>query len=417
MTNVLEGAQNNIREAAKFLDITPDVIEILCEPQRVLESNLNIKMDNGTNKVFKSFRSQHNNACGPYKGGLRYHPNVTLEEVKALSIWMSLKCQVVGIPYGGAKGGICVNPSDLSEVELEKLTRAYVNSISENIGVDKDIPAPDVNTNGKIMSWIVDEYSKINSKLELGIVTGKPIELGGSLGRLEATGFGVVEVTKEYLKNKNIDKSKARISVQGFGNVGSNTCSILYKEGIKIVSIAGHNKNGQFAIYKEEGIDIPRLIEFRKNEKDMTKFEGVEIITMDNFWSLNVDVLIPAALENEIKEDNASSINAKCIIEAANGPVTTEADRILEDKNIDVIPDILANSGGVIVSYFEWIQNRTQDYWTEDLVFEKASKQIIKAFSDVWKFKEDNHIPSYRKAAYAFSISRIVKAMNLRGWI
>lgn len=417
MTNVLENAQMNIRESAKYLEMQREKIEVLCEPQRVIELNLTIKMDNGVNKTFKAFRSQHNNACGPYKGGVRYHQNVNIDEVKALSIWMSLKCQIVGIPYGGAKGGICVDPNTLSKNELERLTRAYVNAIGEYIGIDIDIPAPDVNTNGQVMSWIVDEYSKLNSKLELGVVTGKPVELGGSLGRIEATGLGVVEVTKKYLEKLSIQKKEAKIAIQGFGNVGSNASRIYFEEGVKIVSVAGHNKDYEFAIYDENGIDIPELIEFRKREKDISKFNGCKIIGMDEFWSLEVDCMVPAALEDQIHKDNADKIRAKFIVEAANGPVTYEADRILESKGIVVIPDVLANSGGVIVSYFEWIQNRTQDYWDKEKVLNKEINKINESFENIWNFKKDNNIPTLRKAAYAFSIDKIVKTMELRGWI
>lgn len=417
MTNVLENAQMNIRESAKYLEMQREKIEVLCEPQRVIELNLTIKMDNGVNKTFKAFRSQHNNACGPYKGGVRYHQNVNIDEVKALSIWMSLKCQIVGIPYGGAKGGICVDPNTLSKNELERLTRAYVNAIGEYIGIDIDIPAPDVNTNGQVMSWIVDEYSKLNSKLELGVVTGKPVELGGSLGRIEATGLGVVEVTKKYLEKLSIQKKEAKIAIQGFGNVGSNASRIYFEEGVKIVSVAGHNKDYEFAIYDENGIDIPELIEFRKREKDISKFNGCKIIGMDEFWSLEVDCMVPAALEDQIHKDNADKIRAKFIVEAANGPVTYEADRILESKGIEVIPDVLANSGGVIVSYFEWIQNRTQDYWDKEKVLNKEINKINESFENIWNFKKDNNIPTLRKAAYAFSIDKIVKTMELRGWI
>lgn len=415
--NVFEDAKKNLVESSQYLEINNEIIQYLLEPQRFLEVNLNIRMDNGTNKTFKGYRSQHNNACGPYKGGLRYHEDVNQDEIKALSIWMSLKCQVVGIPYGGAKGGICVNPSELSKNELEGLTRAYVASINNYIGPNLDIPAPDVGTNAQVMAWFVDEYNKINGTTELGVVTGKPLNFGGSLGRIVATGFGVVEITKETFNKLNISHFEAEVAVQGFGNVGLNTCLQFYEQGIKVVSVAGHNSNGQFAIYDKNGINIPQLIQFRETEKDMSKFKGVEIIQMEDFWSLKVDAIIPAALENEIDEKIAVLINSKCIVEAANGPVTSNADKLLNEKKIIVIPDILANSCGVVVSYYEWIQNRTQNYWTEEEVLNNASIKMKHSFNNIWNFKEENNIPTLRQSSYAYSLNKIAKTMETRGWI
>ncbi|NLD16839.1 MAG: Glu/Leu/Phe/Val dehydrogenase, partial [Tissierellia bacterium] len=290
MSEVLKNAQTQIRIAVDKLGLSEDVYELLKEPQRVFEVSIPVKMDDGSIKIFKGYRSQHNDAVGPYKGGIRLHPNVDLDEVKALSIWMTFKCGIVGIPYGGGKGGITVDPSELSQGELERLSRGYIQKIHKYLGDRIDIPAPDVGSNAQVMSWMVDEFEKIKGHQEPGVITGKPIPLGGSLGRTEATGLGVVEIAKSYLKKINKDPNEATAAVQGFGNVGSFTCRFLEIAKIKVVSIAGHHKGEQFAIYKEDGIDIQALMEFRKTNKNLKEFEGIEVIDMDKFWGLNVDL-------------------------------------------------------------------------------------------------------------------------------
>lgn len=413
--NVLISAQEQIKKACIKLVLEESVYELLKEPQRTIEVNIPVRMDNGSLKVFKGYRAQHNDAMGPYKGGLRFHENVSMDEIKALSIWMTLKCQIVGIPYGGSKGGIIADSSKLSLMEKEQLARGYIDKLHKYLGDRIDIPAPDVGTDGQVMSWMLDQFNKLVGHQEHGMITGKPVENHGSLGRREATGLGVAIVSKVFLEKIGLNPKQAIAAIQGFGNVGSFTCKYLNSFGIKVVSVAGHNKGKQFAIYNNEGIDINALIAFREHNKDMRKFPGVEIIEIDNFWSLDVDLLIPAALENAITEKNANLIRARAIIEAANGPITLDGDIILAKNNIIIIPDILANAGGVTVSYFEWIQNRYGYYWGKDEVLEKASSAMESAFKSIWKTKKEYDV-SMREAAYLFSVKKIAETMKLRGW-
>lgn len=417
MTNVLDDVKKHIKNACDFLGYGSDIAENLSQVQRLIELNLTVKMDDGSLKTFKAFRSQHNNACGPYKGGIRFHQNVSLDEVKALSIWMSLKCNIAQLPFGGSKGGIIVNPKELSTGELERLTRTFSTALAPFIGIDTDILAPDVNTNGQIMAWIVDQYSKVKSDNPLGAATGKPINLGGSLGRNAATGFGVFQVAKNLMEKKKLDPKNSTAAIQGFGNVGSFSAKFLADYGVKIIAVAGHMGKEEFAIYKKNGIDVSKLIEFRKTENDLRRFEGVEVISIKDFWSLDTQILVPAALENSIDENTAKTIKAKIIVEGANGPISYEADKILLDKGITVAPDILANSGGVTVSYFEWLQNRSGEYWTEEVVTKREAVQIDKAFNSLWNFMEKNNIASMRQAAYIYSIHNIVETMKTRGII
>lgn len=416
MSEVLKNAQRQIRIAVDKLGLSEDVYELLKEPQRVLEVSIPVKMDDGSIKVFKGYRSQHNDAVGPYKGGIRLHPNVDLDEVKALSIWMTFKCGIVGIPYGGGKGGITADPSELSKGELERLARGYIQKLHKYLGDRIDIPAPDVNTNAQVMAWMVDEFEKISGHQEPGVITGKPIPLGGSLGRTEATGLGVVEVAKSYLNKIGLPAHDATAAVQGFGNVGSYTCKLLVENGIKVLAVGGHEKGKQFAIYNENGIDIPALMEFRKNNKNLREFEGVEVIDMDKFWSLSVDLLIPAALENAIDADVAKIVNAKAVLEAANGPTTIEGDKILKERGIFLTPDVLTNAGGVTVSYFEWVQNLYGYKWTEEQVLKEAAVAMNTAFENIWNLYQQHEDVSMREAAYMYSIKVVADAMKLRGW-
>lgn len=409
MLGVLNGLERNLKEACDTLGFGDDFYNLISKPQRIIEVNLPVLMDDGSTKLFKAYRSQHNNYYGPYKGGLRYHQNVTKEEVIALSIWMTLKCRVVGLPFGGGKGGIVVDVKGLSDSEKERLTRQFINQIYDCIGEKKDIMAPDVNTNGDTMAIIVDQYKKITSSTSNAIVTGKPLALGGSLGRVEATGFGVARISLKLLEKMNINKENAKVAVQGFGNVGSFSCLSLYKQGVKVVAVAGHHDNFEFAIYSKDGIDIPKLMEFTKNEKDLRKFPGVECIDISSFWELDVDIMIPAAVEDVIDEKNANLINAKAIVEAANGPVSYLADEILMKKNIIVVPDILANSGGVTVSYFEWLQNLTNQEWTLDRVLEEEYNILDDAFENILDFTISNGYKTMRKAAYAYAIGMLSK--------
>lgn len=415
--NPFENAQKMLKEACDKLGSESSVYEILSEPLRVIEVSIPVKMDDGTVKVFKGFRSQHNDAVGPTKGGIRFDKDVTRDEVKALSLWMTFKCSVVGIPYGGGKGGIIVDPKTLSQRELENLSRGYIDGIYKLIGEKVDVPAPDVNTNGQIMAWMVDEYNKLVGHSAIGTLTGKPLEFGGSKGRTAATGFGVAVTTREALNKLNIDINKATIAIQAYGNVGSYTGTILQDMGAKVVAIAEYSReqNRTYAIYNENGLDAKAMMEYNNKNHTLIGFPGSKEIEMEEFWALNVDVLIPAARENQITLHNADSINAKIIAEAANGPITPDADKILCEKGILVTPDILTNAGGVTVSYFEWVQNLYGYYWTEKEVEEKEERAMVDAFNDIWKIKEDYEV-SMRNAAYMHSVKRVAATMKLRGW-
>lgn len=417
ISEALLNAQEQLKRACDLLDLEEDIYVILKEPQRFIEVSIPIKMDDGRTRIYKGFRSQHNDSVGPFKGGIRFHKDVTVDEIKALSIWMTLKCSIVGVPYGGAKGGIAVDTKELSKQELEKLSMGYIRSLYKYLGSRIDIPAPDVGTNSEIMGWMLDEYNKIRGFQDPGFITGKPIELGGSLGRADATGLGVVEVAKKFLEKHNKDFNKSTAALQGFGNVGSFTGKYLYKNGIKTLAVAGHNKGEEFAIYSENGIDIPKLIQFKKKNNNIKEFGGVEIITIEEFWKLDVDLLIPAALENVIDENNANLINATAILEAANGPITREGEKILKERGVFVVPDVLANAGGVTVSYFEWVQNNYGYYWSEEEVNKKEAFVMQKAFDKVWEVMHEYDGVSMREAAYMYSIKNISSCMKLKGII
>lgn len=410
--NPFEIAQKQIKSACDKLNADPAVYEILKNPMRVLEVSFPVKLDDGTVKTFIGYRSQHNNAVGPFKGGLRFHPDVTRDEVKALSTWMTFKCSVAGIPYGGGKGGMAINPKDYSKAELERISKGFVKAISPIIGEKVDIPAPDVNTNGQIMSWMVDAYEEVAGKSTKGVFTGKPLEFGGSLARTEATGYGVNLTAKKALAKLNIDVKGATYAVQGFGNVGFYTAYYAYKDGAKIVAFS----NSDVAIYNENGIDMEAVIkDFEENGRIVANKGYGKDITNAELLELEVDVLAPCALENQITSENADRIKAKVITEGANGPTTPEADEILFKKGIVVIPDILANSGGVVVSYFEWVQNLQSYYWPFEEVQQKEDALLSTAFEDVWNLADEYKV-DLRNAAYMKSIERISKAMKLRGW-
>ena len=410
--NPFEIAQKQIKSACDKLNADPAVYEILKNPQRVLEVSFPVKMDNGDIKTFIGYRSQHNNAVGPYKGGLRFHPGVTRDEVKALSTWMTFKCSVAGIPYGGGKGGMAIDPKEYSKGELERISKGFAKAISPVIGEKVDIPAPDVNTNGQIMSWMVEAYEEKVGRSAKGIFTGKPLEFGGSLARTEATGYGVNLNAKKVLEKLGIDIKGATYAVQGFGNVGFYTAYYAHKDGAKIVAFS----NTDVAIYNENGIDMEKVIkDFEENGRSIENKGYGKDITNAELLELEVDVLAPCALENQITSENADRIKAKVITEGANGPTTPEADEILFKKGITVIPDILANSGGVVVSYFEWVQNLQSYYWSFDEVQQKEDALLSKAFEDVWKIADEYKV-DLRNAAYMKSIDTISKAMKVRGW-
>ena len=381
-------------------------------PERELKVALPVRMDDGSLKVFEGFRIQHSTLRGPAKGGVRYHQNVNVDEVRALSAWMTFKCAVAAIPYGGGKGGIVCRPREMSKGELERLTRTYIDKISAIISPNTDIPAPDVGTNAQTMDWMVDEYSKLKGESVYGIVTGKSIEIGGSKGRNEATGRGVCFVTLEMMKKYNMKPEDCKIVIQGMGNVGSISAKLLAEEGAKIIAVS----DVSCAIYNENGLDIAGIYKYLDSGKNLLDgYTGdCKRITNAELLELPCDILIPAALENQITAENADRIKAKIVIEAANGPTSVEADEILNKKGVKVLPDILSNSGGVIVSYFEWVQNLQNFYWEEDDVNAKLKRQIVGAFNDVFDARE-KYDCTFRVAAYIVALNRLVTAKKLRG--
>lgn len=410
--NPLHSAQQRVKVACDKLGLAAEVYEILKNPMRMLEVSIPVKMDDGTVRVFTGFRAQHNTAVGPSKGGVRFHPMVCRDEVAALSIWMTFKCAVTGIPYGGGKGGIIVDPKELSTGELERLCRGYVDAIYPILGEKKDVPAPDVNTNGQIMAWMIDEYIKLSGDASFGTFTGKPVELAGSLGRTKATGLGISIIIAEALKTQKKEMKGAKIAIQGFGNVGSFTAKCSHDMGAKIVAIAEWNTT----LYNENGLDIDALMQFKADNKGSIKgFPGATEITAEQFWGLDVDVLSPCAMENTINKDTAPLIKTNLIVEGANGPTTLEGEEILAARGVTIIPDILANAGGVTVSYFEWVQNRYGYYWGEAEVEQKEEVAMKDAFAAIYKIKQDYNV-SMREAAYMHSIKRVATAMKLRGW-
>ncbi len=410
--NPFEIAQKQVKIACDRLNADPAVFEILKKPQRVLEVNFPVKLDNGTVENFTGYRSQHNNAVGPYKGGVRFHPHVNLDEVKALSIWMTIKCCVAGIPYGGGKGGITLDPRNYSEAELERIARAYSEAISPLIGEKIDIPAPDVNTNGKIMSWMVDAYENVVKHSAPGVFTGKPVEFGGSLARTEATGYGVNFAAVQALEKLGKDVKGATYAIQGFGNVGYHTGYYAHKAGAKIVAVS----TVDVAIYNENGLDMEAIIKEFQEKGFITNEAGYgKEISNAELLALEVDVLAPCALENQLTSENAGKVRAKIVVEGANGPTTPEADVILRQNGVLVVPDILANCGGVVVSYFEWVQNLQGYYWEFDEVQEKETVVLRRAFRDIWNLAQEYDV-DLRTASYMMSIRRVEKAMKLRGW-
>ncbi|MDP7982710.1 MAG: Glu/Leu/Phe/Val family dehydrogenase [Conexivisphaera sp.] len=403
-----------LASVSQVIEIDPVYYEMLKTPRREIAVYLHMKMTDGSVKSFVGYRIQHNNARGPYKGGLRYHPMVSLSETRALAMLMTWKTALIDVPFGGAKGGITVDPAQLDEDELEELTRKYVDSIYYNIGPEVDVPAPDVGTNPQVMAWIMNEYSKMKGYNVPAVVTGKPVELGGSLGRKEATGRGVAIVAREALRAiRGRDLKGARVAVQGFGNVGSNTVRFLMEMGAKVVAISDIGGGRYFP----DGVPVP----FEKLYSDFLaagtvgKLPYGTPIGNEELLESEVDVLVPAALENQITEANAHKIRAGIVVEGANGPTTPFADRVLERNGIAVIPDILANSGGVLVSYFEWVQNLEREQWELEEVNSKLEARMVKAFNDVHKMAQEKGV-SHRLAALTLSVDRVVKAMKLSGW-
>ncbi len=409
--NPFDNVLHIVENAATLLGYQPSDYIMLKYPERELKVALPVKMDDGSIKVFEGFRVQHSTSRGPAKGGIRYHQQVNMDEVKALAAWMTFKCAVVNIPFGGGKGGIVVDPSTLSKGELCRLTRRFTAMIYPIIGPDKDIPAPDVGTNAEVMGWIMDTYSMFQGHSVPGVVTGKPLAIGGALGRADATGRGVMLNTQFILKKLGIKKENVTVAAQGMGNVGGAYAKLMAKEGYKIVAVS--DVSG--AIYCPQGLNIPEILEHVKtgflsdyNAPGITRLSNEELLTLD------VTVLAPAALENQINETNADQIKAKIIVEGANGPTTVAADNILNQKGIVVVPDILANAGGVIVSYFEWVQNIQSVSWNEEEVNEKLKNIMHKAFCDVWNLSQEKQ-ESLRTAAYLIAVKRVVEAKKIRG--
>ena len=399
--------------AAELLGYEQSDYDMLKYPERELKVSIPVEMDDGTVKVFEGYRVQHSTARGPAKGGIRYHQDVNMDEVKALAAWMTFKCAVVNIPYGGGKGGVVVNPSTLSKGELRRLTRRFTAMIAPIIGPEQDVPAPDVGTTPEVMGWIMDTYSMLNGRCIHGVVTGKPIEIGGALGRKEATGRGVMQTAKLILKKNGVDLQRATVAVQGLGNVGGTTAKLLHKKGCKIVAVS--DVSG--AIYCETGLDIPGILKHISAPKtfvDTYNAEGVSHISNEELLELPVTLLVPAALENQLNADNADRIKAQFIVEAANGPTTPEADEVFAKKGITLVPDILANAGGVVVSYFEWVQNIQSVSWTEDEVNAKLTDIMTNAFTAVYELSKKRGI-SLRMAAYLIAMDRVVTAKKMRG--
>ena len=411
--NPFENAQKQLDIAAEKMKLEPSVHAILKEPMRILEVSFPVKMDDGETKTFKGFRVQYNDARGPTKGGIRFHPDETLDTVKALAAWMTWKCAVVDIPYGGSKGGVICNPKEMSQGELERLSRGYIRAIGRFIGPEKDIPAPDVYTTPQIMAWMMDEYSKLEGYNVPGMITGKPIPLGGSLGRGDATARGGMYILREAAKHIGLNLNNATVAIQGYGNAGQFAAKLVTEMfDSKIVALSD-SKGG---IYNERGLDWKAVTEHKEKTKSVTGFNGSKQISNEELLELEVDVLIPSALENQITEKNADKIKAKIVLELANGPTTPEADKILYKNKVFVIPDFLANAGGVTVSYFEWVQNTYGYYWEEEEVREKLDKKMTKAFKDVLEMVKKYNVDN-RTAAYMVSVDRVAEAMKLRGWV
>ena len=405
-----ESALQQLDDAARIIDLDPGVHEVLRNPRRTLEVAVPTRMDDGSIRVFTGYRVHHNTSRGPSKGGLRYHPSVTLDEVKALAMWMTWKCAVVNIPYGGAKGGVIVDPKSLSRNELERMTRRYASEILPLIGPERDIPAPDMGTNGEVMAWIMDTYSTREGFSVPGVVTGKPVAIGGSKGRVSATGRGVSYVTLATLKHLGMAVEDARIVVQGFGNVGSHAVQLLEEMGCIVVGVS----DVQGGVYNPNGLTYTGLSTHVRQAGSLGGYEGGEAVSNQELLELECDVLIPAALENQLTEENADRVRAPVIVEAANGPSTPQADAIFKDKHILVVPDILANSGGVTVSYFEWVQDIQSYYWDEDEVNERLRKIMERAYVDVLSLSEERKV-TMRDAATVLGVTRVAEAHATRG--
>lgn len=407
---VFTNALSQLKKAAAAANLGEGLVERLKYPERILQFSMPIVMDNGQTEIFNGYRVQYSSARGPYKGGIRFHPQTNLDEVKALSFWMSIKCAVVGIPLGGGKGGITVNPKKLSKPELERLSRSFIRNVAPWVGPNQDVMAPDVNTNPEIMGWMADEYSKIVGELQPGVVTGKPLEFGGSAGRTPATAMGGMYVLQEVLKNLKMDPKKVTLAIQGMGNVGGIMAELAQAASMKVVAMS----DSVGGIYNPAGLDVAKVMNYKKDNGSLKNYPGAKNISNKQLLELPVSVLVPAALENQIDKNNASRVKAKVVLELANGPTTPEADAKLFKKGIVLVPDVLANAGGVTVSYFELVQNLQQYYWTEKEVLEKLKPIMVKSLSDVWSTAKQ-HSTDLRTAAYVVALKRIESAQKVKG--
>jgi glutamate dehydrogenase/leucine dehydrogenase len=412
--NPFEDTMNRLTSLTKYckeevVRFKPSDLEILSKPKRVLEVNFPVKMKDGTVRIINGYRVQYNDARGPTKGGLRFHPHVDLDEIKALALWMALKTAVVDLPLGGAKGGVVINPKEMSPEDIEAVSREFIRQIHHIVGPTKDIPAPDVYTNAQVMAWMLDEYEKIVGREAPGMITGKPVELGGSLGRDVSTSLGGAYVFREVADAYDLGMNSS-IAIQGFGNVGMNFAKVISKWGYKVVA-ASDSKGG---VYDPSGLDVDELVKVKKETRTVANYAGGEKVSNSDILLLDVDVVVPAALENQITADNASQIKAKVVLELANGPVTHDADVVLHKNDVVVVPDILANAGGVTVSYFEWVQNNRGEKWTEEEVFSKLEPKMINAFKEIHGIVKQLDV-DYRTAAYILAINRIIDAEKKRG--
>jgi len=408
--NPYDIAREQLRRVADAFDIDSNLVNVLSECKKALVVSIPVGMDDGSVQVFEGYRVTHNVARGPSKGGIRYHPDVTLDEVKSLAMWMTWKCALMGIPFGGAKGGVVCDPKRLSELELQKLTRRYTSEIINDIGPERDIPAPDVGTNPRVMAWIFDTYSMNKGHSVLGVVTGKPLEIGGSLGREEATARGALFCIREAVRKEHSRIDSLRVAVQGFGNVGSYLAKFLAEDGATVVAIS----DSRTALYNSNGIDVPAAFAHKHETGGLAGLRGAETITNEELLLLDCDVLAPCALEQVITAENADQVKARIICEGANGPLTPGADEILEDRGVLILPDVLANAGGVVVSYFEWVQGLQEYFWKENEVSSKLNDIVVRAFNETWATRETRQT-STRVAAYGLAVQRVAEATVTRG--
>lgn len=417
--SLFKDAMRRLDSAMRYTEFSEEIARRVGTPKSCLEVSIPLRRDDGTLEFYRGYRVRHDDTRGPTKGGLRYHPSVTLDEVKSLAFWMTFKCAVVGIPFGGGKGGIAVAPKELSPMELERLSREFIRRIADFIGPDVDIPAPDVYTNERIMGWMMDEYSTIRRQHCPAMITGKPVSMGGSVGRIDATGRGAYYCIRELAKKLDMEPSETRVAVQGFGNAGQHVARLLHKDGYRIVAVS----DSQGGIYRPEGFDIPSLIRTKEETRhvkaiycDGALCHAIEAtnLTNEELLELDVDILIPAALENQITEENAARIKARYVVEVANGPVTSDADPLLIEQNITVIPDILANAGGVTVSYFEWLQNRSGYYWELQEVHQKLQTIMAREFENVYDLAQELKT-DMRTAAYVHALKRLGETMEAKG--